>query len=444
MKGSMPPSATLSAPASPADPARPAGLRTYLTVWAGQTVSETGSGLTSFALGVWVYQRTGSITMFAAILAFTAIPVILLMPLAGAVVDRFDRRRLMIGADTAAILSTVTVALLAGAGQLEVWHVYVAVTWGSLCTSIQRASWSSSISLLVPREQLGRTAGLTQLGQGTAMLLGPLLGGVLLVSVGLRGVILVDAITFVVGATATALVRIPRPPRREGASTGLFRAVGEGWRYTLSRAGLLQVTLFLGVLNLSVGFVQALLTPMVLSFTTADRLGLALSAGAVGMISGALLMSTSGGPARRTRGMVLGGALLGVALLALGTRPSLGMVAAAFALCTFAFTLTSACSTALLQASVPSEMQGRVFTTLRLIAWTASPVAYVSAGPLVENGFAPLAAQLRGGLGGTWTHAGGGPALLLAAAGVWMLVGTVWLHGTASVRTLDEAPAAAG
>ncbi|HEX8245062.1 MAG TPA: MFS transporter, partial [Longimicrobium sp.] len=121
--------ATLPA-ASPAGPARPVGFRTFLTVWAGQTVSETGSGLTGFALGVWVYQRTGSITMFAWILAFSAIPLVVLLPVAGSVVDRFDRRMLMIASDTAGILSAVAVALLAGAGRLEVWHVYVAVTWG--------------------------------------------------------------------------------------------------------------------------------------------------------------------------------------------------------------------------------------------------------------------------------------------------------------------------
>lgn len=437
-------STTAAIPAtSPAEPARPVGFRTFLTVWAGQTVSETGSGLTSFALGVWVYQRTGSITMFAWILAFSAIPLVVLLPVAGSVVDRFDRRMLMIASDTAGILSAVAVALLAGAGRLEVWHVYVAVTWGSLCTSIHRASWSSSISLLVPKDQLGRTAGLTQLNQGAAMLFGPMLGGVLIVSVGLRGVILVDAITFLVGASATALVRIPRPPRSEGASNGLFRAVGEGWRYTISRAGLLQITYYLTVVNLAIGFVRALLTPMVLSFTTADRLGLALSAGAVGMISGALMMSTSGGPARRVRGMVLGGALMGVALLALGAHASVLTVAAAFALTTFAFTLTSACSTALLQASVPPEMQGRVFTTLRMIAWTAAPVAYILAGPLVDNGFTPLADRLRGMLGAAWTHAGGGPALLIAASGAMMLAGTLWLQRTASVRTLDEEPDAA-
>jgi MFS transporter, DHA3 family, macrolide efflux protein len=263
---------------------------------------------------------------------------------------------------------------------------------------------------------------------------------VLLLSIGLPGVILVDAATFVVGAAATASVRIPRPPA-SGAARSLLGAVGEGWRYTRSRAGLLQITLYLGVVNLAIGFVHALLTPMVLSFTTADRLGVAVSAGAVGMISAALLMSASGGPARRVRGMVLGGALLGAALLAIGSWPAVGSVAAALAVAYFAFTLTSACSTALLQASVPPEMQGRVFTTLRMIAWTAAPVAYVTAGPLVDHGFAPLAARLRDGLAGMWTHAGGGPALLLAAAGVWALAGTLWLHRNAPVRTLDEDPA---
>jgi DHA3 family macrolide efflux protein-like MFS transporter len=436
---------TTSAPTAAASAAHAhaagAGLRTFLTVWLGQTVSETGTGLTSFALGVWVYQRTGSITLFAGILVFTALPIILLLPVVGSVVDRYDRRRLMIGADTAGILSTVTVALLAGAGRLELWHVYVAVAWGAACASVQRAAWSSSVSLLVPRDQLGRTAGLTQLGQGTAMLLAPLLGGVLLLTVGLRGVILLDAATFLVGATATALVRIPRPPAKPRGD-GLLRLTAEGWRFTRSRPGLLEVTLFLAVVNLSIGFLQALLTPMVLSFATADRLGVAVSAGAVGMLAGGLLMSASGGPARRSLGMVVGGALMGVALLAVGARASVGTIAAALALCYFAFTLNGACSTALLQASVPPEMQGRVFTTLRMIAWTAAPIAYVTAGPLVDHGFAPAAERFGDGLTGMWMHAGAGPALLLASVGVLMLAATAALHRIASVRSLDDEPGA--
>jgi MFS transporter, DHA3 family, macrolide efflux protein len=431
---------TAAAPAAPAL-AGGGGLRTFLTVWLGQTVSETGSGLTSFALGVWVYQRTGSITLFAGILVFTALPIILLLPVVGSVVDRYDRRRLMIGADTAGILSTVAIALLAGAGRLELWHVYAAVAWSAACASVQRAAWSSSVALLVPREQLGRTAGLTQLGQGAAMLIAPLLGGVLLLTVGLRGVILLDAATFLVGATATALVRIPRPPARPRGD-GLLRLTAEGWRFTRSCPGLLEVTLFLAVVNLSIGFLQALLTPMVLSFTTADRLGVAVSAGAVGMLAGGILMSASGGPARRSRGMVAGGALMGIALLAVGARPSVGSVAGALAVCYFAFTLNGACSTALLQASVPPEVQGRVFTTLRMIAWTAAPVAYAAAGPLVDHGFTPAAARVRDGFAGAWTHAGGGPALLLATVGVMLLAVTVAFHRTASVRTLDGAPGA--
>jgi MFS transporter, DHA3 family, macrolide efflux protein len=437
--------AALPAAAPPAAaPARP-GFRTFLTVWLGQTVSETGSGLTSFALGVWVYQRTGSITLFAGILLSAAIPILVLMPLVGSVVDRFDRRRLMIGADTAGVLSTVTVALLAWAGALEVWHVYPAVAWGGICVSVQRAAWSSSVALLVPREQLGRTAGLTQLGQGTAMLLGPLLGGLLLVTVGLRGVLLLDAASFVVGVTATALARIPRPPAASGGGAGgLVRSIAEGWRFTLSRPGLLEVTLFLGVLNLSIGFLHALLTPMVLSFATADRLGMAVSAGAVGMIAGGVAMSATGGPARRAGGMAVGGVLLGVALLAVGARPSVEAVAACLAAGFFAFTLTSACSLALLQGRVPPEMQGRVFTTLRMIAWSAAPLAFVTAGPLVDRGFAPLAVRLEGALGGAWTHAGGGPALLLAAAGAMMLAAAAALHRSASVRSLEADPDAAG
>lgn len=425
---------TVFAPAPAPSASAGAGLRIFAAVWLGQTLSELGNGMTAFALSVWVYQSTGSVSAYAGILVFALVPAILLSPLAGSLVDRHDRRLLMIGADTAAALSTAAVALLAATGRLEVWHVYAAVGWSSLCMAVQRPAWASSVALLVPREQLGRAAGMMQMGQGATQLLAPLLGGMLVVTGGLAPVVLVDAATFVVAATATALVRIPRPPA-SGASSSLFRSAAEGWRYTLSRGGLLAVTLFFTVLNLGIGFLQALLAPLVLSYATAERLGAALSTGAAGMVVGGVVMSASGGPARRVRGMVVAGWLMGLALLGVGARPSVVLAAVSLAVFFSGVAFASACNQALLQSRVPPEMQGRVFATLRMLAWSSAPVAYVTASPLVNEVFSPLAA--RGGLQGGWTHAGGGPALLLAAMGCVIIGAALTLHVAPAARALD-------
>ena len=153
--------------AAPARKSRPItrGMRTFFVIWSGQLVSTIGSGLTGFALGVWIYQETGSVTLFSLNLLAVAVPNLIVSPFAGALVDRWDRRLVMIMSDTGAGLATLSIAILYMTGNLEVWNILLATAINSAFSTFQWPAYSAVTTLLVPKEQLGRAGGMVQIGE---------------------------------------------------------------------------------------------------------------------------------------------------------------------------------------------------------------------------------------------------------------------------------------
>ncbi|MGH2416294.1 MAG: MFS transporter, partial [Microcystaceae cyanobacterium] len=185
------------------------GMRVFIVIWLGQLVSLVGSGLTNFALGVWVYQQTGSATQFALISLFATLPTVVFSPVAGALVDRWNHRWAMILSDTGTSLMTLAIAILLAFGRLEIWHIYLANTISSTFNAFQLPAYSAATTLLVPRQHLGRASGMIQLCQAAARLVSPILAGILLVTIQLQGIILLDFVTFLVALATLMSVRFP-------------------------------------------------------------------------------------------------------------------------------------------------------------------------------------------------------------------------------------------
>ncbi|MCJ7735328.1 MAG: MFS transporter, partial [Anaerolineales bacterium] len=187
-----------------------AGIPVFTVTWLGQVISLVGSGLTSFALGVWVFRSTGSATLFAFIGLFAVLPKVLVSPFAGALVDRWDRRAVMILADTGAGLSTLFIATILIFDRMELWHIYLSTAASSLFGAFQWPAYTAAVSLLVPEEHLGRANGMNQFGRAAAEIFAPLLAGILMLTIQLEGVILIDVGTFIFAMLTLLLVRFPR------------------------------------------------------------------------------------------------------------------------------------------------------------------------------------------------------------------------------------------
>lgn len=422
-------------------------FRTFVVIWLGQLASLVGSGLTSFALGVWVYQQTGSVTRFALINVATALPALVVLPFAGALVDRWDRRRTMIWADWGAAMGTVLVAVLLTLGRLEIWHVYVATAVSSLANAFHWPAYTAATTLLVPKEHLARAAGMAQFARAGSQIAAPLLAGLLVVTIGIRGVLLVDLATFVLAVLSLARVRIPSPEGKPGAGGwgALLREIRLGWRYLAERPGLVRLLIFFSSFNLFYSVAVVLVSPLILSFNTPAVLGATLSTGAAGMLLGGLLISLWGGPARRVAGLIGSSLLLAGSMLVIGLRPSVPLIAAGLFVFNFAIPVVNSCSQAIWQVKVEPALQGRIFAIRRMFATSSSPLGYLLAGPLADRVFEPLLAAggpLAGSLGRlVGTGPGRGIALLFLALGILSSLVGVWgLFSRRLMRVEDELP----
>jgi len=413
------------------------GIWSFGVIWFGQFVSLIGSGLTGFALGVWVLLQTGSVTLFAFIALFTVLPGVLISPVAGALVDRWDRRWAMIVSDTGAGLATAAVALLLYTGRLEVWHIYIATGVSSLSQAFQWPAYAAATTLLVPKRHFGRASGLIQGAQASAQILSPLLAGVLVGIIGIYGVLFIDFATFLFAVVALLAVRVPRPEPTTAGLEGrgsLWREAAFGWTYIHARPGLLALLIFFAGGNFFASIAQIAYTPLVLSFAGTEALGTVLSAGGVGMLGGSIIMSAWGGPRRRIHGVLAFWLFIGFGMMIAGARASVALIAASvFAIAT-CVPIVNGCSQALWQVKTPPDIQGRVFATRRMIAWSTPPLAYLAAGPLADRIFGPLLEDhglLAGSVGrliGAGPGRGLGLLLIVLGLAVTMIVFAGYLY----------------
>ncbi len=363
-------------------------IRQFLFICVGQLVSLVGSGMTSFALGIWVYQRTGSITRFALISVSAMLPGIVISPIAGALVDRLNRRTVMLFSDMGAG-TCIILAVLFFTGWLTIWEVYVLVSIGSLAGAFRMPAYMALLSQLVSTNHVGRASGLMQLGPAAAQVLSPMLAASLLGKIDFQGIIAVDCATFVFAIVTLAFIAVPTLSPK-GLKRPILKEASDGWTYIVARPGLVGLLIFAAATNITYGFSQVLFTPVILSFTGTAVLGTIMSIGALGFLSGSLLMSAWGGPSRRVHGLLQFAVLYGVGLILGGLQASAFLITVAIFLTMSQLPLINGCSQAIWQTKVPPEMQGRVFSTRIMIALSSGPLALFIAGPLADKVFEPM------------------------------------------------------
>jgi DHA3 family macrolide efflux protein-like MFS transporter len=421
------------------------GWRNFLLIWLGQMVSLAGSGLTTFGLGVWVYERTGSASAFTLIYVAATAPALFTAPLAGTLVDRWDRRRLLILSNLGAAIGPALFVLLLALDRLEIWHVYGIVALTTVFTSCQFPAFGAAITMLVPKAQLGRASGMMQMGHSVARIIAPLLAGLLMPVIRLQGIILIDVFTFLFGLATLLLTTIPKP---EGTAAGsaatgsLLRQAAFGWAYLRERPALLSLLGFFAVLNLFFAMSQVLATPLILSSASERQLGFVMSTGSIGLLAGSLLMSAWGGPNRRTLGILGFSPLLGIALLVIGTGRSLPVIAAGVFLMYFLVPIINGSDQALWQSKVEPDVQGRVFAMRQVFSQFTAPLSYFLAGPLADRVFEPLLLP-DGPLAGTagqllGVGEGRGIGLQFVVMGVLLAAAALAGLAYAPLRQLDD------
>jgi len=379
------------------------GNWTFTIVWAGQLVSNIGSGLTRFALAVWIFQTTGSITKFTLIAVFSLLPTVLLSPFAGALVDRWDRRRILILADSGGGFSTLALAILFFAGHPDIRLVYLAVLISATFSAVRWPALTAATTQLVPERHFGRANGLMQIVQAGQVLISPLLAGVLIAVVQVQGVVLIDFATFAFALLTLASIRIPRPEASAEGQAGkgtLIREAGYGWSYIRARSGLFALMLFTSGVAFLVEMVAILAGPLILAFSSPAVLGRVMSIGGIGYLAGAVAMSAWGGPKRRVHAVLGFTALLGVFSGLAGLRSSIPVITVGVSMVLFCLPIILSASGAIWQSKVAPDVQGRVFAFRRMIVTASQPLAALIGGPVADRVFEPLL-RVNGSLAGS-------------------------------------------
>jgi MFS transporter, DHA3 family, macrolide efflux protein len=423
------------------------GMPAFTLVWIGQFISLTGSALMRFAVGVWLFEQTGLATTFTAMIFFSSLPRVLLSPVAGALVDRWNRKVMMMVSDLATGCLTIIIFLLIRSDSLEIWHLYALGALSSAFEAFQFPAYSSAITLMVDKKHYARTSAMLALADDSSRVLAPVLAAVLVSVIHLEGIVLLDILSFAAAIGILLLIPIPQPESSETgkkAGRGFWKEITYGFRYMWQTPALLGLQINFLAVNLMLGMSTVLRTPLVLARTGNDEvaLGIVASVMAAGGVIGGLVMSVWGGPKRRIHG-VLGGIILmslGRAVLGLGQEVIAWSIGGFLVL--FFISVCNASNQAIWQAKTPADVQGRVFAARRFTGQLTFPIAVLISGPLSDRWFEPamaadgFLAPVFGGLVGTGP--GAGMSLLILLTAVIGLIVPIASYAVPALRNIED------
>ena len=387
----------------------------FFTIWAGQAFSLIGSSLVQFALVWWLTLQTGSATVLATAGLVGTLPEVLLGPLAGACVDRWNRRLVLVLADGIVAAVSAGLALLAWGGYLAVWHIYVAMVIRSIGGAFHWPAMQASTALMVPKEKLTRVAALNQSMHGALRIISPPLGALLVGALPLHGVMAVDVGTAALAIIPLAFIAIPQPARRGTATTvaDLLSDMRAGLMYAWRWPAIMGVIAIGMVINLFFNPSFALLPLLITRHMNGEAMGLgaANSAYGIGVVAGGLMLSIWGGLRKDVHTALLGVAGQGLGLLIVGVSPdgALWVVVAGMFVTGVMNVMTNGPLNGLLQRMVAPEMHGRIFTVVSSGCGAMAPLGLALAGPITD------AVGLR-----PWYIATGIVLAVMAAAGLRM------------------------
>ncbi len=412
---------------------RPSGMIGFTVVWLGQIVSVLASGMTSFAMTIYMYQQTHSATAMGLVQVAYITPFLIMSPIAGVMVDRYNRKLMMMVSDIVGGIATLSLFILYATGYLQYWHIYMAVAVSGIGTTFQWPAYSAAISTMVSKEQYGRANGMMSLIEAGPGVLSPFLAGALIPFIQIGGILLIDSITFWTAIFALAIVFVPQPPRTaEGHESkgGFWKEATFGFKYIFERPSLLglQLVFFFGNLFAGVGF--AVLAPMLLARTSQNTiiLGSVESAASIGMVIGGITMSAWGGFKKRVHGVLLGWAISAVfGEIIFGLGRGLSIWAPAVLISGLFVPLVNGSNQAIWQAKVAPDLQGRVFSARRLIAWFTNPISPIIGGTLSDFVLEPAMKAQAGGLSPLFgpmfgSGPGAGMSLLIFMCGLGILL----------------------
>jgi len=363
-------------------------LRHFSTILGFQIISEFGSALTSFSLGVWAYQKSDSFTAYGLIFFAASMSIFLAAPIAGTIVDRLDKKRVLLFSSLGSAFISLSIGILYWLEVLEIWHIFFLTLANGVIMAFSKPAIVTSIKILIDPEDLSRANGIMATGFGMVSLLAPVVAGVLMVKYGLFTILMIDLASFAAGIIALSMLRLPA--RVLAPSETVLQGISFAWGYLKKKSHLLWLIGFYAVLNFFIGIAVVLLQPMVLSLTDAEGLGRVMAISGLGYLSGAVLIGVWGGPKRKMF-VIYGAALfMGMGMVVTPMSTNIWILSLGAFLLSAAVPIFLTANVVIIQKKVETQVLGRVDGLGTIITGFFLPMGYLVAGPIAESFFEPL------------------------------------------------------
>lgn len=419
-------------------------MREFLILWLTQTFSGLGSAMTGYALVLWSYEQQGSALTTALLMVSSYAPYVVCSIFAGALSDRWDKRKTMLACDAMAALTTLCTLTMLKAGTLEVWHLYLLNAVGGLMNTVQQPASEVATTALLPRRHYQRVGSLRYLSSSLTGILNPILATAVMTLLGMDAVILFDLFTFAVAfVVLLVFIRIPRQEAQAKKET-LMDSVRGGTAFLNEKRGILSLVFFLAAINLVASMFEATLPAMLLPKEDAGRtaLGVINSITGVTTLVGSLLAALMPTPKSRVK------AVCWTLLISMSTENfflAFGKSLPVWCLGAFLgwilIPLMNTNLDAIMRLNIPQEMQGRVFSARNSLQFFTIPLGYFLGGALVDLCFEPLMAQQAGGSLLTQLFGmgkGSGAACFFAVQGVLGVLVCICFMRNKHIRAMEE------
>lgn len=418
-------------------------MKKFTIIWLGEFISGIGSGMTAFALSVYVYQTTGSVSLVSVIAVASFLPTILLSPFGGVLADRYDRRLLMIIGDLFSGLGLLYVLWNIHIGTESMLPIIAGVTFNAVFVALLEPSFKATVTDLLTADEYAKASGMVQIAGNARYLISPALAGVLLAVSDIRLILLLDICTFFITITTVALVRKSIGKPVTGGRQSTLAEMKEGFAVLKQSRGISSLIMLMALVCFFVGFLQTLVSPMVLAVSDAKTVGILESVCAVGMLVGSVIIGVLGIRGSYVRTLSLAGMAASIFMAVSGVSVNLPVTGTGIFLFFLVLPFLNTSADVLVRSNVAAEVQGRVWGIISLLSQAGTALAYALSGVLADHIFEPLLAE-RGALAGSigkliGTGQGRGIGFMLILSGIFMLPAAFAISRSKNIQKLQDA-----
>ena len=416
-------------------------MKKFMMIWFGELISSIGSGMTAFALSVYVYQTTGSATYVSLITLLAYLPTILLSPLGGVLADRYDRRLLMIIGDLFSGLGLAYVLWNIQVGSTDMLPIFIGVTFNAVFVALLEPSFKATITELLTEEEYAKASGMVQIAGNTKFLISPALAGILLAVADIRLILLLDIGTFLITVTTVAIVRksVGKAVKKEKKS--IVSEMKQGFTEINKNKGIRTLIILMSFVCFFVGILQTLTSPMVLAVSDAGTVGIMESLCAIGMLVGSMLIGILGIKKNYSKVLSIAGILSGIFIALSGVNKNIFITGIGIFLFFLVLPFINTSADVLVRKNIANEVQGRVWGIISLLSQIGTVLAYAMSGVLADYVFEPLFAEngiLADSIGAIiGTGTGRGIGFMLILSGICIIPAAFAIGRSRSIRSLQ-------